>query len=63
MQRNIGRAERLIRVVIGMGVLSLALFGPQNPWCWLGLIPVLTGRFGWCPVYYLLRVSTYEDPR
>ena len=61
MLRNIGRAERVIRTVIGLLVTSLALLGPHNPWDWLGLIPLSTGLSGWCPAYHLLKLSTYEE--
>jgi hypothetical protein len=63
MQRNIGRAERAIRILLGLGVTGLALFGPHNPWAWLGLIPLLSGLAGWCPAYAMLHISTYEDTR
>jgi hypothetical protein len=61
MQRNIGRAERIIRIVIGAGIVSLAFLGPKNPWAWLGLVPMLTGLAGWCPAYRLLKISTREE--
>jgi hypothetical protein len=57
MTVNIGRAERLIRVVLGVGILSLAFVGPQSPWAYLGLVPLLTGLVGWCPPYALLGIG------
>ena len=56
--RNVGIADRIIRVIIGIFVLALVFFGPKTPWAWLGLIPLLTGLFGWCPLYALLRIGT-----
>lgn len=50
--------ERVIRVVFGLGVLSLYFIGPQTPWALLGLIPVLTGALGSCPLYTLFGFST-----
>lgn len=61
MQRNIGKAERIIRIVIGAGIISLAFSGPKNPWAWFGLVPLLTGLAGWCPAYRLLKISTHEE--
>lgn len=58
MKRNIGKIERVVRVAVGLGIVSLALVGPQSPWGWLGLIPIATGLAGWCPPYALLGINT-----
>jgi hypothetical protein len=50
--------ERIARVVIGLGLISLAFVGPKTPWGYIGILPVLTGSFGMCPLYSLLGVST-----
>ena len=50
--------ERGLRVAVGLGVLSLAFVGPKTPWAWLGLVPVLTGLIGSCPLYTLFGIST-----
>lgn len=50
--------ERVLRVGLGLGVLSLAFVGPKSPWAWLGLVPVLTGLIGSCPLYTVLGIST-----
>lgn len=58
MKKNIHSVERVIRIVVGLGLITLALTGPQNPWFFLGIIPLLTGLIGWCPPYQLLGIST-----
>jgi hypothetical protein len=58
MKPNIGRAERIVRVAVGVAVVSLAFVGPQTPWAYLGLLPLVSGLVGWCPPYALLGVST-----
>ena len=58
MKKNIGRIERIVRVVAGLGVLTLAFVGPRSPWAWLGLLPLVTGLLGWCPPYSLFGIST-----
>ena len=63
MKPNIGNVERVIRVVVGLGVLSLAFVGPRSPWAYLGILPVLTGAIGWCPPYALLGISTLRAPK
>jgi len=50
--------ERAVRVVVGLGLISLAFVGPQTPWGYLGVIPLLTGLVGSCPLYTLFGMST-----
>jgi hypothetical protein len=58
MKINEGNTDRILRVVAGLGILSLAFWGPQTAWGYVGLIPLLTGAFGFCPVYHLLGLNT-----
>jgi DUF2892 family protein len=58
LPRNEHPVERIVRVVLGLLVLSLFFFGPQTPWALLGLVPLTTGLFGSCPIYTLLGIST-----
>ena len=50
--------ERVLRVALGLGLLSLAFLGPKTPWGFLGLVPLATGFLGSCPLYTLLGFST-----
>lgn len=56
--RNEANIERVIRVVAGIGLLSLVFVGPQTPWGWIGVVPLATGLIGSCPAYTLLGIST-----
>lgn len=56
--RNEGTVDRVLRVVVGAGLLSLVFFGPQTAWGWVGVIPLATGLLGNCPVYSLLGINT-----
>lgn len=58
MKSNEGGLDRVLRILVGLGVLSLAFVGPHTPWGYLGLIPLLTGVVGFCPLYALLGVNT-----
>lgn len=51
MTRNIGSTDRLVRIVIGIGLLLIAFEGPRTAWGFIGLVPLLTGLFGYCPLY------------
>ncbi len=58
MKQNIHKVERIIRVVLGIFLTSLAFWGPTNMWFLLGLIPLATGLVGWCPPYAMLGINT-----
>ena len=58
MKQNVHNIERVIRILIGLGLISLVFVGPQTPWGWLGVIPLATGIIGWCPPYARLGIST-----
>jgi hypothetical protein len=58
MKKNIGNIERMVRIAAGLAILSLAFVGPQSPWAYLGVVPLLTGFVGWCPPYALFGIST-----
>ncbi|MCO5100830.1 MAG: DUF2892 domain-containing protein [Burkholderiaceae bacterium] len=56
MQINVANSERVVRVIVGLILLSLP-FWLETPWRWLGLIgimPLITGLSGRCPGYRLL---------
>lgn len=55
---NEGTVDRVIRVVVGVAVLSLVFVGPKSPWAWLGAVPLLTGLIGYCPLYSVLGIRT-----
>lgn len=56
--KNEGTIDRALRVVLGLGVLSLVFVGPQTAWGWVGLVPVVTGLAGFCPLYSILGINT-----
>jgi len=55
---NEGSVDRIVRVIAGAAILSLAFFGPKTPWAFLGAVPLLTGLLGSCPLYTLFGWST-----
>ncbi len=62
MTTNIGRTDRIIRLILGVALIALALgYIPgvtQQVWGWIGLIPLATAFFGTCPIYSVLGTST-----
>ncbi len=55
---NEGTLDRILRVVAGLGLLSLTVVGPRTSWGLVGLLPLVTGLAGTCPLYSLLGLST-----
>ncbi len=55
---NVGGADRVLRILLGLVLLALVFVGPKTPWGWVGLVPLLTGLFRMCPLYSLFGVST-----
>ena len=58
MSKNEGTIDRVLRVVLGLVLLSLVFVGPQTWWGLIGLVPLVTGLIGSCPVYSILGIST-----
>jgi len=50
--------ERALRVLVGVGLVSLVFFGPKTAWGYVGLLPIVTGLSGMCPLYSILGFST-----
>jgi hypothetical protein len=55
---NVGGIDRVLRLVLGAGVLSLAFVGPKTPVAYIGLVPLLTALIGSCPLYTLFGFSS-----
>lgn len=58
MLKNVGSIDRGLRVVAGVVLLALVFVGPQTPWGWIGLVPLLTGLAGTCPAYSIFGLNT-----
>ena len=56
--KNEHRLDRLLRVVLGATLITLTFVGPHLAWGLLGIIPLMTGISGRCPIYMALGVST-----
>lgn len=56
-RKNQHAVERAVRVLLGVGLLSVVFVGPQTAWGWLGVVPLVTGLAGSCPLYTLFGFS------
>ncbi len=58
MKFNVGSIDRFIRIVVGLGLIGATLGGYIGNWGWIGIVPVLTGSFRFCPAYLPFGIST-----
>ena len=58
MTPNIGSLDRVLRILVGLGLISLVFVGPHTPWGWLGLVPIASAVIRFCPAYRLLGIKT-----
>ena len=58
MKCNVGNMDRAIRIIAGLALIALAATGKIGIWVWIGIVPVLTGAFRFCPAYPLLGINT-----
>ncbi len=57
MEINVGSTERLLRIIVGVVIIGLGLYF-QSWWGVVGIIPLLTGLFRFCPLYKMLGMNT-----
>lgn len=58
MKTNVGGIDKVLRIVVGALLIVLALFGVIGIWGFIGIIPLATGLFNFCPLYSLLGIHT-----
>lgn len=58
MHANVGGIDRVLRIVVGLALISLVFAGPQSLWGLVGIVPILTGLVRFCPVYPLFGINT-----
>jgi len=57
MKRNVGKIDRIVRIVIGAGMIAAGVFF-ESWWGAIGIVPIITAAIGWCPAYLPLGIST-----
>lgn len=58
MKANVGTVDRVLRIVVGLVLIGLTLAGSIGPWGWIGVVPLATGMFRFCPAYLPFGLST-----
>ncbi|MCE1250429.1 MAG: DUF2892 domain-containing protein [Comamonadaceae bacterium] len=58
MKFNVGGIDRILRIVVGLVLIGLAATGVVGWWGYIGVVPLFTGVFRFCPAYGLLGMNT-----
>ena len=62
MKVNVGSTERTIRIVAGVVIIALGVYY-QSLWGVIGLVPLMTGLFRFCPLYTILGITSCKRER
>lgn len=63
MQKNVGNFDQIIRIVLGIGLLSL-IYSIEGPWRWLGLaglVLIVTAIVRWRPIFFTLGLNSNKS--
>lgn len=60
---NAGNVDRIVRIFVGLALISLVFVGPRTPWGLVGLVLVGTGALGFCPLYRVFGITTCPAKR
>ncbi len=65
MKANVGSADKVIRIIVGIALLAWAVLGtsPMHNIGWIGIVPIATALFSFCPLYTLLGIRTCPAPK
>jgi hypothetical protein len=58
MKSNVGGIDKILRIVVGAGLVGATVAGMLPVWGYIGIVPLATGLIGWCPLYPLLGMNT-----
>lgn len=58
LKNNVGKVDRIIRVVLGVLLIGNVFYALESPIGWVGVILLITGIAGICPIYSLLGINT-----
>jgi hypothetical protein len=58
MKANVGTVDRVVRILVGLGLIGAAASGAVGTWGYIGIVPLATGFFRFCPAYLPFGLST-----
>ncbi|SHE37182.1 YgaP family membrane protein [Thermomonas hydrothermalis] len=57
MQANVGGIDKWVRIALGVALIAWAVMGGPV-WAWIGVVPLATGLFNFCPLYKVFGINT-----
>ncbi len=60
MKCNVGGMDRVVRIIVGLALVGFAVYSSQL-WAYIGIIPLVTGAIGFCPIYPIFKFSSASD--
>ena len=63
MKPNVGTIDRIVRIALGLALIAATLTGYIGVWGWIGLVPLATGVFRFCPAYLPFGISSCQARR
>lgn len=58
MRTNVGGIDKVLRIAVGIALIAMAYMNVVGVWAYIGVVPLLTGLIGWCPIYPMLGISS-----
>jgi membrane-bound ClpP family serine protease len=64
MKKNVGKTDQILRMILGIVLIIFAVINPsKNWWGFLGIVPLLTAFFRFCPIYLPFKISTSKEEK
>jgi hypothetical protein len=61
MKSNVGGIDRIARIIVGIILIGWVAFASGPMWAWIGVIPLATGLFRFCPAYTIFGIKTCKS--
>ncbi|MBU3577417.1 DUF2892 domain-containing protein [Polynucleobacter sp. UK-Kesae-W10] len=58
MKCNVGGIDRVLRIIVGLALIGMTIAGMIGVWGWIGVVPLATGLFKFCPLYPILGINS-----
>ncbi len=58
MKQNVGGIDKILRIIVGIALVAATVLGYLPVWGYIGVVPLVTGLIGFCPLYPLFGLST-----
>ncbi len=62
MTKNMSGLDRIVRIALGVLLIISAMVGALGPWAYVGVLAIIVGLVGNCPMYSLFGVKTCKTP-